>query len=135
MDIINLTREVAKALQQDERYIKMQIAKEKSDNDKNLQELIGEFNLKRIAITNETKKENVDNEKIKALNEELKSCYANIMDNENMAVYAETQKEVENLLKRITTIISKSAMGEDPNTADLTESECSGNCSGCSACN
>ncbi len=135
MDIINLTREVAKALQQDERYIKMQIAKEKSDNDKNLQELIGEFNLKRIAITNETKKENVDNEKIKALNEELKSCYANIMDNENMAVYAEAQKEVENLLKRITTIISKSAMGEDPNTADLTESECSGNCSGCSACN
>lgn len=135
MDIINLTREVAKALQQDERYIKMQIAKEKSDNDRNLQELIGEFNLKRIAITNETKKENVDNEKIKALNEELKSCYANIMDNENMAVYAEAQKEVENLLKRITTIISKSAMGEDPNTADLTESECSGNCSGCSACN
>lgn len=135
MDIIDLTREVAKALQQDERYIKMQIAKEKSDNDENLQALIGEFNLKRIAITNETKKENIDNEKIKVLNEELKSCYANIMDNENMAIYAETQKEVENLLKRITTIISKSAMGEDPNTADLTESECSGNCSGCSGCN
>lgn len=134
MDIIELAREIGKALQQDERYIRMNLAQKKSEDDKALQDLIGEFNLKRIAINNETKKDQPDNEKIKSLNEDLKICYANIMDNENMSIYNEAQKEVEMLLKRITTIISKSAMGEDPLTADLTESECSGSCSTCSGC-
>lgn len=135
MDIIKLARELGKALQADERYINMQLAQKKSEEDESLQSLIGEFNLKRIAIDNEAKKENADNDKIKALNEELKKCYADIMDNENMMEYNKTQKEVETLLKRITTIISKSAMGEDPETADLTESECNGSCASCKGCN
>lgn len=135
MDIIKLAREVGKALQSDERYINMQLAQKKSEEDESLQSLIGEFNLKRIAIDNEAKKESPDNDKIKVLNEELKKCYTDIMDNENMIEYNKTQKEVEELLKRITTIISKSAMGEDPETADLTESECNGSCSSCKGCN
>lgn len=135
MDIIKLARELGKALQADERYINMQLAQKKSEEDEILQGLIGEFNLKRIAIDNEAKKENADNDKIKTLNEELKKCYADIMDNENMMEYNKTQKEVETLLKRITTIISKSAMGEDPETADLTESECNGSCASCKGCN
>ena len=50
MDVIELTRELGKAIQQDERFLAMQIARQNSDNDDELQQLIGEFNLKRMAI-------------------------------------------------------------------------------------
>lgn len=51
MDVIELARELGKAIQQDERFLAMQIARQNSDNDDELQQLIGEFNLKRMAIT------------------------------------------------------------------------------------
>ena len=58
MDVIELARELGKAIQQDERFLAMQIARQNSDNDDELQQLIGEFNLKRMAINNEAAKEN-----------------------------------------------------------------------------
>ena len=44
MDVIELARELGKAIQQDERFLSMQIARQNSDNDDELQQLIGEFN-------------------------------------------------------------------------------------------
>ena len=46
MDIIELTRELGKAIQADPRYVEMQLARQQSDEDQELQEAIGEFNLK-----------------------------------------------------------------------------------------
>ena len=51
MDVIELARELGKAIQQDERFLAMQIARQNSDNDDELQQLIGEFNLKRMPLT------------------------------------------------------------------------------------
>ena len=51
MDIIEMTRELGRALQNDERYIAMMSARQASDEDQALQEAIGEFNLKRMAIS------------------------------------------------------------------------------------
>lgn len=51
MDVIELARELGKAIQQDERFLAMQIARQNSDNDDELQQLIGEFNLKRWPLT------------------------------------------------------------------------------------
>ena len=56
MDVIELARELGKAIQQDERFLAMQIARQNSDNDDELQQLIGEFNLKRMAINKLQKK-------------------------------------------------------------------------------
>ena len=57
MDIIEMTRELGRALQNDERYIAMMAARQASDEDEALQEAIGEFNLKRMAISNDAKNE------------------------------------------------------------------------------
>lgn len=46
MDIIEQARELGRQIQKDDRYLKVQIAQQNSDNDKELQALIGEFNLK-----------------------------------------------------------------------------------------
>ena len=98
-----------------------------------LQELIGEFNLKRIAISNETQSDTRDEEKLQRLNGEMRHIYARIMQNENMTAYNRAKEDFDRLLQRISAIISQSADGEDPNTADYVES-CGGNCSACGGC-
>lgn len=50
MDIIELAREIGRELQKDERYLNMRTVSAQCDKDEELQELIGEFNLKWIAI-------------------------------------------------------------------------------------
>lgn len=135
MDIIELTRELGKKIQEDERYLKLKIASQNNDADKDLQELIGEFNLKRININNEVSKPERDENKINELNNELKICYQKIMGNENMVNYNSAKTDFDMLIKRINTIIMGCANGEDPLTVDVVESSCYGDCSSCAGCN
>ena len=117
MDVIELARELGKAIQQDERFLAMQIARQNSDNDDELQQLIGEFNLKRMAINNEAAKDDRDEAKLQQLNSELREAYAKVMQNKNMNAYNEAKELMDNMLKRINAIISISAEGGDPENA------------------
>ena len=60
MDIMKLTRELGRALQQDQTYINMSVAEQQCNEDGALQNAIGEFNLKRMAINNEAGKNEFD---------------------------------------------------------------------------
>lgn len=133
MDIIELAREIGRKIQSDNMYLKLKIAKQNSDEDKELQDLIGEFNLKRMAINNEATKDERDEKKIQELNIELRELYSKVMKNENMAAYNIAKQEMDSVLKRVTAIIMQSAEGEDPETTDYEES-CTGSCSSCSGC-
>lgn len=133
MDIIELAREIGKKIQSDDMYLKLKIAKQNSDEEKKLQDLIGEFNLKRIAINNEATKDERDEKKLQELNEELRELYSTIMKNENMIAYNIAKQEMDSVLKRVTAIIMQSAEGEDPETTDYEES-CTGSCSSCGGC-
>lgn len=133
MDIIELARQIGKEIQQDERYLNLQKAEKTSDSDQQLQDLIGDFNLKRMAINNEAQKENRDEEKLQKLNQELRECYSTVMQNPNMIAYQAAKQEMEDLLKRVNAIIMQSAEGEDPETTDYVES-CGGNCGSCGGC-
>ena len=121
MDMIELAREIGRQLQKDERYLNMRAVSAQCDKDEELQELIGEFNLKRIAISNETQSDTRDDEKLRRLNGEMRHIMR-IMQNENMTAYNRAKEEMDHLLQRISAIISQSADGEDPNTADYVES-------------
>ncbi len=134
MDIIELTRELGKALQSDQRYVNMRLAQQQSDEDESLQQLIGEFNLKRMAINNEAQKEDRSEETLKRLNEELRTVYANIMQNEHMIQYNDAKTEFDALLQRVTGIIGLCADGEDPETCDYDAASCGGDCSSCAGC-
>ena len=134
MDIIELAREIGRQLQKSESYLKFQLAKQATDEDKELQDLIGEFNLKRMAISNEVSKEDRDEEKLQKFNQELRSAYAKIMSNENMINYNDAKAEFDLILTRVSAIIQKSSEGEDPDTADYTPSECTGSCESCGGC-
>lgn len=135
MDIIKLTRELGKAIQQDEKYLKYRIASQNNDEDKTLQNMIGEFNLKRMNLNTEIQKDEPDERKVEELNKKIRGLYKNIMEDSNMIAYNEAKQDFDQLIKRITTIILQSANGEDPATTDLRETSCTGSCGTCSGCN
>ena len=84
--ILELTKDLAREIQMDERFIRTQMAQAAADEDSALQAMIGDFNLKRMALGKEAAKEDEDKdtEKMKKLDEELRSVYAQVMENENM---------------------------------------------------
>ncbi|MEE0914215.1 MAG: YlbF family regulator [Ruminococcus sp.] len=134
MDIITKARELGKALQQEESYIKLMEAQKTADADTELQSLIGEFNLKRMAINNEASKNDRDQDKLTQLNNEMREVYSKIMSNENMVAYNDAKEAFDPIATRVLAIIQQSAEGADPETADYTQSSCSGSCSTCGGC-
>ena len=81
MDIIEMTRELGKAIQQDERYVAYTLAKTANDNDAELQTLINDFDKKRTSLNEELSKEDKNTDMIKALDEDIKDVYSRIMSN------------------------------------------------------
>ncbi len=135
MDIIELSRQLGKAIQEDESYINMRLAEQISEADEQLQELITDFNLKRLAINSEASKADKDEEKLKAMNKEMRHLYSQVMQNENMVKYNTAKQEFETKLQRVFAIIQNSAEGDDPETTDyLGGMGCSGNCGSCGGC-
>jgi cell fate (sporulation/competence/biofilm development) regulator YlbF (YheA/YmcA/DUF963 family) len=134
MDIIAMARDLGAAIQQDDRYIALQLATQANDNDAQLQDLMGQFGMKRMALQMELQKPDgeKDAEKVKTLNEEMQKAYSDIMSNKNMAVYNTAKKEIEDLMNRINAILMMSVNGEDPYTAE--PSSCSGSCDSCGGC-
>lgn len=133
MDIIKMTRELGKAIQQDERYTAYMSAKEANDKDTELQQLIGDFNLKRMNINAEMSGGEENSDRLKKLNEELKEIYSKIMANENMAAFNTAQSALEQLISDVNQIISMCANGEDPDTCQISHG-CSGSCATCGGC-
>lgn len=134
MDIIEMTRELGKAIQQDDRYIAYNLARQANDEDEQLQNLINAFNLKRMQLQMEVGKADKDNDKIQELNEVIKSSYKTIMENPKMMVYQAAKEGFDALLGQVNTIISMSANGMDPDEIDLETASCAGDCSACGGC-
>lgn len=132
-NIIEKTRELAKLIQADPAYKNLMDAKERNDNDQELQDLIGKFNLKRIELNQAMSESERNQDKINAADAELKEIYQKIMTNENMLAYDKATNEMSLIMNKINRIISGAANGEDPDTID-TEASCTGSCSSCSGC-
>lgn len=133
MDIIESARNIGKLIQREACYKNLQTAQKAADADTELQDLIGEFNLKRISINKEASKSEQDQEKMQALNQEMRAVYAKIMQNENMNAYNEAKEQLDAILNRVLAIIQNSANGEDPETTDY-QPGCSGSCDSCGGC-
>ena len=133
MDIIEMTRELGKALQADDRYIAYALAKQANDEDLELQALINGFEKMRYDLNMELTKENKDTEKIQQLDENIKSNYQKIMSNPRMIVFTAAQKSLESLVENMQQIITMSANGEDPATCEPSTG-CTGSCATCCGC-
>lgn len=134
MDIIEKARELGKLIQQEKSYIALQKAQADADADMELQNLIGDFNMKRMSINNEASKKDKDSDKLALLNSQMREDYSKIMSNKNMIAYNEAKDAFDMVANRVLAIVQQSAEGADPETADYSTSSCSGSCSTCGGC-
>ncbi|MBP1572655.1 MAG: YlbF family regulator [Oscillospiraceae bacterium] len=137
MTVIELTRQLGAALQQDERYLAYLSAKEKNDTDGELQNLIGEFNIVRMKYGQQMQKseEEQDKELMTELDGQMREIYGKIMSNENMNAYNDAKEAMDKLLNSINFIITMAANGEDPMTCPEEQPHsCSGSCASCGGC-
>ncbi len=133
MNVIELTRELGKAIQADERYIRFEKARVANDNDTELQNAIGNFNIKRMELEQAVGKEPKDEEAVKVLNEELRALYGEIMSSKAMVEYNTAKALLDQMMNEVNTVITKSLDGEDPETCE-TEEGCTGSCATCGGC-
>ena len=133
MDVIKCVRELGKAIQQDERFIRYAKARLENDNNEELQAAIGNFNIVRMELDREANAEERDEAKVKELNEKLRAVYSEIMSSAAMVEYNTAKVELDQLMNEVNTVISKTLEGEDPETCD-TQAACTGSCSTCGGC-
>lgn len=133
MDIIEMTRKLGVEIQKEEVFKNYIKAKAANDNDVELQDMIGQFNVIRMQLDQALSSDEKNEEQVKNLNTQLKDVYTAIMGRETMMNYNIAKGELDSLVNQINAIITLTVNGEDPLTCDIS-SGCSGSCSSCSGC-
>lgn len=133
MDVIEMTRALGAAIQQDPRYLALGRARQANEADDALNALIGKLNLVQLSYQTEAEKEGADEQKLAALDEEFRSIYGEVMLNENMHAYEEARQTMDDLMNYIIQILSLCVNGEDPATCEPKPADegCSGQCATC----
>ena len=134
MDIIEATRKLGSAIQKDERYIAYAKAKLAVDDNAELQNAIGEFNMTRMNLDRETGEEKRDEAKIAELNEQLRSIYGKVMSSKAMLDFNTAKAELDTMLNDINSIIMQCVEGAVPETCEPEVHSCSGSCDTCGGC-
>ena len=135
MDAIELFKKAAAAMQTDERYLALDAARRANDENKELQDMIGEFNLARMDLNNEITKDERDDERIAELNGQVNDLYGKIMNHPGMVAYNEAKAAAEAMVNYIDAIINPAMNGGDPMTVqEPAAGGCSGSCSTCGGC-
>ena len=133
MDMMDAARQLGKAIQQDERYLAYAAARQANDADEELQKQIGQFNLLKMQIDEAMDKEPRDDEKVAALNADLRKVYSSILINEHMQAYNAAKMALDEAVRRMNAVIDLCLAGEDPDTCEPAEG-CTGSCSTCGGC-
>ena len=134
MDCIELLKKAAAAMQTDPRYLELDAARRENDMDQELQGLIGEFNLARLDLNNETSKIEPSDDRINELNQKINDLYTQIMSSEGMVRYNAAKAECEALVNHIDAIINTAMNGGDPMTVNAPQGGCTGSCATCGGC-
>lgn len=138
MTVIEASRALGEVVQADERYKEYVRCRDINDEDKVLQDLIGEFNLVRqnLAMESDKPQGERDDEKVRTLTEKMHKAYEAVMTNENMAAFTMAKQGMDKLMSEINTILTYSVEGEDPRTCptEPPAADCSGSCSTCGGC-
>ena len=133
--LVNMAIDLGYQIQGDGRYTAMRAAQAAADADEALQQLIGDFNIKRMNINQEESKAEGEQDAahLRQLNEELRAVYGQIMANEHMIAYNTAHTALDELVRKINAAIALAVQGQDPALA-AQESGCTGNCGSCGGC-
>ena len=135
MTVIEATRELGKAIQADERYLKLAAATKANESDDALNNLISKLNLIQMSYQHEAEN-GADEEKMNGYDKQFRELYDEIMVNENMKNYENARQDVDDMMNYVMQLLSMVVNGADPETCDpaAQQSGCSGSCSTCGGC-
>lgn len=134
MDCIDLFKKAAAAMQTDPRYLELDSARRTNDADEELQNMIGEFNLARLDLNEESARAEIDHARVAELNARVNALYSQIMSAEGMVRYNAAKSECEAMVNHIDAVINTAMNGGDPMTVNAPAESCTGSCSGCAGC-
>lgn len=135
MDIFELAKNFGKEIQKTSEYLKLVEAKRNNDNDRELSDLIGQFNLLKFDIGRLLGDYQDQQDKIDQKNAELKEIYDKIMKNSNMIVFNEASDKVNDMMNKINKILVSAVNGEDlAFDFEINKSGCGGGCENCLGC-
>ena len=106
MEILDVAKQLGAAIQEHDLYKAYAAAKQRNDDDKELQDLIGEFNLIRMNINTAMSDPEKDDSKMGEFNDQLQDCYKKIMNNESMIAYNEAKVALDEIVNKVNLIIS-----------------------------
>ncbi len=124
--IIEKTKELAALLEQSEIVQKQKAAKKAFDTDEELQALVGEFNLAKLSLMNESNKDQPDAKKTEEYRNQTTAVYEKIMQHPVMMELNNAEVALEQLFNQINQILQSSVSDN--------EGGCTHNCATCSGC-
>lgn len=134
MTVLDAVRNLGEAIQKDERFLRYAKAKLANDQNSELQELIGKFNVVRMNLDEVMTAEERDEEKVQSLNEDLRKVYMDIMGKDSMVEYNASKVELDSMLNDINSVIMQCVDGADPKTVEPEVHSCGGSCDSCGGC-
>ena len=136
MTVIELTRQLGAALQEDARYKEYEAARKTNEADAELNNLIGKINLIQLNYQNEASKgEEADQAKMEGFAKEFEEAYREIMLNGNMVKFEAAKTAVDDMMNEIMGILACCIDGQAPATCTPEqEHHCSGSCDSCGGC-
>ena len=102
-------------------------AKAAYESDREIQEMLGQFNLHKMSISMLSNQENPDEERIAEHESKLHEVFDKIMESELMTIFQEKSQKVDTIIGNINSILNMYVSGG--NTGG-----CSGSCSTCGGC-
>ena len=130
--IIAMTRSLGYALQQEKEFLEYMEARQRNDEDAELQNMIEDFNEVQSQVDVLLSKDEKDTEKIEELSNRMDQIYQAIMQNENMENYNEKRLQFDQLMQFVNRILLVSMNGGDP--FGVKEEDCTGKCATCGGC-
>ena len=134
MTVLDAVRNLGEAIQGDERFLRYAKAKLANDQNSELQDLIGQFNVVRMNLDEVMTAENRDEAKVQSLNEELRKVYMDIMGKDSMVEYNAAKVDLDSMLNDVNSVIMQCVDGADPKTVEPEVHSCTGSCDSCGGC-
>ncbi len=125
-NIIQKAKELGALLEKSEIVAEQKAAKALFDNDAELQDLIGAFNLAKMSLMNESNKDKPDAELTETYRKQTSEAYEKVMMHPVMQRLNSAEIALEQLLNEVNGILQQSITGE--------EGGCTHNCATCSGC-
>ena len=127
VEIIEKAKELGLLLKDSTIVKEFVAAKAAYESDKQMQELLGQFNLHKMTIAMLSKQENPDEARIEEHEQKLNDVYDKIMESDLMVAFQEKSHRVDTIVGNINSILNLYVSGDNP-------SGCSGSCATCGGC-